>query len=346
MRIAASNVQLSGSHKREWSASVTETVNTWGIAGRMEAARMPELDTVRISAANALQAGSLKSIDKTEETPFEISDEDKLKIKLIEQFLRQLTGKDIKIRIPDKLAREDSGDVSTLGTTTPQSSESLGLSIVYNKTITATQSESSSFAANAFLTTEDGRQMSIQIMLALKRSTSVAESTTIRLGEAKAVDPLVLNFTAASASATANKFTFDLNADGAAEQVSFVGPGSGLLALDLNRDGTINSGGELFGPISGNGFSDLAAYDADNNQWIDENDSIFDRLQIWVKDENGADRLFALAGKGIGAIYLGNVEAPFTLQNAGSIDATIRHTGIFVREDGTAGTIQHVDMEA
>ena len=41
-------------------------------------------------------------------------------------------------------------------------------------------------------------------------------------------------------------------------------------ALDINEDGKINDGKELFGTASGNGFGDLAAYDQDNNGWIDE----------------------------------------------------------------------------
>jgi hypothetical protein len=31
----------------------------------------------------------------------------------------------------------------------------------------------------------------------------------------------------------------------------------------------------LFGPQTGNGFAELAEYDEDKNNWIDENDSIY-----------------------------------------------------------------------
>jgi hypothetical protein len=344
MKIAAANVQLASRYKRETSAAVSESLTITGSSGRAEAARDTVMDAVRISAARALDAGRIKNVEKPSDTPFEISDEDQLKITLIEEFIRLLTGKDFKIRIPDRLLRDGGASVQTQAVPAAQGSGSLGWGLIYQKTAAVTQSEAASFQAAALLTTGDGRQISVQISLALKKSITAAESTTIRLGDAKTVDPLVLNFAAASASASKTKFAFDLNVDGKTEQISFVGPGSGLLALDRNGDGFINNGDELFGPLSGNGFNDLSKLDEDSNQWIDENDGIFDRLQIWVKDENGADRLFALADKGIGAIYLGNVETPFTLGDAGSIDASIRRTGIFVREDGTAGTIQHVDM--
>jgi hypothetical protein len=343
MKIAAANVQLASRHKSEMSASVSESLTVTGRLGSAQATRQTALDAVHISAARMLSASSLKSAEKPEESSLEISDEDKLKIKLIEEFLRQLTGKDIKIRIPDKLVKEDDAAAQPQSAAAQQGSGSLGFGIVYNKTVALTQSESTAFRATALITTEDGRQINAHSSLALKKSITAAESTTIRFGNAT-VDPLVLNFAAASASASNTKFAFDLNVDGKTEQISFVGPGSGILALDRNGDGFINNGDELFGPQSGNGFVDLSKLDIDRNDWIDENDDIYDRLQIWVKDESGSDRLFALADKGIGAIYLGNVETPFTLGSAGSIDASIRRTGIFVREDGTAGTIQHVDM--
>ena len=159
------------------------------------------------------------------------------------------------------------------------------------------------------------------------------------------VDPLVINFGAAGASLTQNKFDFDLNFDGTTDRISFAGPGSGFLVYDANGDGVINDGRELFGPSSGNGFAELAAYDCDGNGWIDENDSIYEHLQIWVRDPDGTDRLFALGEKGIGAIYLGNVSADYLLGSPGaSPDGQIRRTGFFLRENGSAGTMQHVDI--
>ena len=60
-----------------------------------------------------------------------------------------------------------------------------------------------------------------------------------------------------------------------------------FLALDLNGDGRINNGSELFGALSGNGFADLAQYDSDANGWIDENDEIFQRLKVWSGADDG-----------------------------------------------------------
>ena len=113
----------------------------------------------------------------------------------------------------------------------------------------------------------------------------------------------------------------------------------------MNNDGVVNNGSELFGPQSGNGFSELAEYDGDGNGWIDENDDVYDKLRIWTKDENGNDKLLALGQKGIGAIYLGNVNTDFALKNSqNQLQGEISRTGIFLNENGSAGTIQHIDL--
>ncbi len=62
------------------------------------------------------------------------------------------------------------------------------------------------------------------------------------------------------------KFEFDLDFDGDPEQISYVGSGSGFLALDLNDNNQIDAGNELFGPETGHGFSELAQYDVDQKR--------------------------------------------------------------------------------
>ena len=158
-------------------------------------------------------------------------------------------------------------------------------------------------------------------------------------------DPLVINFDKFSAELTDNKIAFDITSTGNLSQISFVKSGSGFLAIDKNHDGVINNGSELFGPKTGSGFLELSAYDSDQNGWIDENDDAFDNLLIWTKDKNGEDHLFGLLDKNVGAIYLGNVVSEFGLKTTGNeLLGQIQSTGIFLKEDGQAGTIQHVDL--
>ena len=142
------------------------------------------------------------------------------------------------------------------------------------------------------------------------------------------------------------KFLFDLDADGKEEEVSFAGRGSGFLALDKNGDGKINDGSELFGTKSGDGFGDLAAYDEDGNGWIDEADSVFKDLKVWTKDENGKDVLMNLKDADVGAIYLGSAQTEFSLNNQATqqTNGIIRKTGVYLKESGGVGTVQHVDL--
>ena len=144
---------------------------------------------------------------------------------------------------------------------------------------------------------------------------------------------------------TQRDFHFDIDADGRLDQIAFVGEGSGLLALDRNRDGRINDGSELFGAISGDGFGELAGYDQDRNGWIDEADSIYDRLRVWTRDGAGEERLMALGKAGVGAIYLGNLSTPFQLKDEeNELLGQVRSSGLYLEESGAAGTIQQIDL--
>ena len=138
---------------------------------------------------------------------------------------------------------------------------------------------------------------------------------------------------------------FDINGDGKEEEISKLGAGSGFLALDKNGDGKINNGNELFGTKSGDGFKDLSAYDKDGNGWIDEADDIFDDLKVWTKDEQGNDKLIALSKSGVGAIFLGNADTKFSLNDTeNNTNAVIQRTGVYLKESGEVGTMMHVDM--
>ena len=161
------------------------------------------------------------------------------------------------------------------------------------------------------------------------------------------IDPLVVNFNAPAASLTDEKFEFDIDADGRLDQVAMLGEGSGYLALDKNGDGQINDGSELFGPSTNNGFQELAQFDQDGSGWIDEGDDIFAGLRLWASNGRGEMTLVGLGVAGVGAIYLGHLETPFALKDENNEElGQVKRTGVFLREDGVAGTVQEVDLVA
>lgn len=208
------------------------------------------------------------------------------------------------------------------------------------------EEEAVTFSSQGKVTTVDGREITFSLEVGMSRTFEQYYREEYEMTEFQRLyDPLVINFDTDIAQLSDQKFFFDLDSDGAAEEISELGAGSGYLALDKNEDGRINDGSELFGPASGNGFADLAVYDEDGNGWIDEGDSIWNKLKIWCRDENGQDNLFTLAQKGIGAICLQNVGTDFALKDAENVaNGFIRSTGIFLYENGNAGTLQHLDL--
>lgn len=208
-----------------------------------------------------------------------------------------------------------------------------------------TETESTSFASTGVVQTADGRTINFNVEINMSRA-FMQKFDVLETQEYIKTDPLMINLDTDIGSVSDQKFYFDLNADGKEEEISFAGKGSGFLALDRNGDGKINDGSELFGTASGDGFRDLAAYDEDGNGWIDENDSIFSKLKVWIKDENGDDHLIDLKKADVGAIYLGNADTQFSLKDDDNkLNGEIKKTGVYLKESsGEAGTLNHVDL--
>ena len=207
------------------------------------------------------------------------------------------------------------------------------------------ETEETSFHADGKACTEDGRTIDFNVNILMSRSYMEYMNVNIPTLADALCDPLVVNIGLDTVDVSDQTFKFDIDADGNDDEISMLGNGSGFLALDKDGNGKINDGSELFGAKSGDGFQDLREYDSDGNGWIDENDEIFSKLKVWCKDKNGKDILMDLKAADIGAIYLGEQKTEFSLGGLdGFRDGVIRSTGVFLRESGIAGTIQHVDL--
>lgn len=141
------------------------------------------------------------------------------------------------------------------------------------------------------------------------------------------------------------KIAFDLDMDGRLDSISLLKPGHGFLAVDWNEDGIINDGSELFGPESGNGFSELAQYDADGNGWLDENDPLYEKLVVWSLDQGGHHELISLREAHVGALFLDGQDGLFSLNDTQNEQhGLVRQTSFFLKEHGGMGTVQEVDF--
>lgn len=208
------------------------------------------------------------------------------------------------------------------------------------------ESEEVSYQTTGKAVTADGREIDFNLSFQMSRSFEQYYEKEHKLNISKLCDPLVINLDTDIASVSDQKFMFDIDSDGVKDSISILNKSSGFLALDKNGDGTINNGSELFGSASGDGFKDLSAYDSDGNGWIDEADEIWDKLLIYSLNEDGSSSLYGLSEKGVGAIFLGNVNTNFSLNSIAdnSVNAVIRKTGMFLFENGRAGTVQHLDV--
>ncbi len=208
------------------------------------------------------------------------------------------------------------------------------------------QNETTVFSTTGKVVTEDGRSIDFNLDVSMSREFIEESNLEINYGEPMYCDPLVVYTKALPASVSDQTFSFDIDSDGIEDKINKLVNGAGFLALDANDDGIINDGSELFGTKSGNGFKDLAAFDDDNNGWIDENDEIFDRLVIWTKDENGKDALVKLKDGDIGAISLQSARTDFSVNDmTNAALSQVRRTGFFLHEStGEPGVIQQMDM--
>ena len=257
-----------------------------------------------------------------------------------------LSGRKIKILAPEDLGR-DQVPPDIAQTSSPQSQEGAdraGWGVQYDYEETHQEQETVSFNAAGVVRTQDGREIGFTLSLTMSREFMTQNKITIRAGDAALTDPLVINYGGGAAELSDGTFTFDIDSDGIQDSLSPLSAGHGFLAFDKNGDGIINDGRELFGPQTGNGFEELAQYDSDGNQWIDENDAVFEKLQVMTVTD-GQAVLQKLAALDIGAIYLGNLSTTFDLRDGDNeLMGRVNKTGVFLHEDGTPGTVQHLDI--
>jgi hypothetical protein len=269
------------------------------------------------------------------------------RLQLLKAIIEKITGSKIRVMDggPTALSEECAQTEQAPPAKEPGVDKSAGFALSYSYHESYRERERMTFSAEGVINTSDGRQISFSLDLAMQRSFSSELSIDIQAGDAVKKDPLVINFEGTAAQLSDTPFTFDIDGDGNADQLASIGANSGFLALDKNGDGEINDGSELFGPKTGSGFSELAQYDLNKNNWIDENDAVFNDLAVWRNPGEEGASLLSLKESGVGAIYLGNLSTPFTIKDTSNTElAQVRSSGIYLMEEGGVGSIQQLDL--
>lgn len=143
---------------------------------------------------------------------------------------------------------------------------------------------------------------------------------------------------------------FDHDANGFAEKTGWINAEDGFLARDLNKNGVIDNGSELFGnytvlkngTLAANGFEALKDLDSNNDGVFDANDEAFHDVVVW-RDANGngmtdEGELIGLLQAGVSSVALGYNKAEETDENGNKFN----QTGAFSDLNGTHKSIADI----
>lgn len=143
---------------------------------------------------------------------------------------------------------------------------------------------------------------------------------------------------------------FDHNGDGSKTATGWLKGDDAWLVRDINRNGTIDSGLELFGvdtdiTVNGttrkatNGFEALAALDSNGDKVFNASDAAFGDLQVWQDlNQNGiseANELTTLSQQGITSISLQYTNTNTNLGNGNTVTGTavVTRNGVSTEAD-------------
>ncbi len=258
---------------------------------------------------------------------------------LISKMVSHVSG--LELAITDEISLSKSDSAGKLSSSPGRIRGNMPFEFTFEEVHFTEIEEKTIVNTSGMVTTEDGREIKFGMHLGMERDFYMEEARPVKL-----IDPLVIQFEDGPPEFSDNIFSFDLNGDGEKETLQTPGKGSGFLAFDINKDGKINDGSELFGGVTGNGFAELSAFDDDGNGWIDENDEVYSRLSIWAPasgDKNS--EIKDLASLDIGAIYLGSAESSHTITDEkGNTKAQLKSTGMYLKESGEAGHVYQLDL--
>jgi Ca2+-binding RTX toxin-like protein len=165
------------------------------------------------------------------------------------------------------------------------------------------------------------------------------------------VDPIVLDLghDGIAFSSLSDGVQFDINADGADDQIAWTAGNDGILAFDVDGSGQIENGAEIFSPYfaGGNhasGLAALATLDSNADGKIDSSDVDFDKLLVWQDaNHNGTSNqgeLTHLADNGITSISLTGTPTDGMLDGQQLVAE-----GTYQTSDGTTGSFVEVAFD-
>lgn len=356
MKITGSSLSMTSTHAATVRREHKETLRAWvgarpdfeGREARARAATTPGSRAAASGATSELVQTArdtrARRTDDARDAALEgATDEERLRIALIEALLSRALGRPVKLRIAR--VELDQPEAPELPVPASAPATPAGWGLEYDAHTSIDDAERTTVSIGGEIVTADGARIRVSLDAEMTRQFHSEENVSVRAGDGVRKDPLVLHFDGPASQLGTGRFAFDLDADAADDLVPTLGSGSGILVLDADGNGRATNGRELFGPTTGDGFAELARHDQDGNGWIDAGDTVFERLRIWRPDESGGGRFESLAELGVGAIGLGRVASPFDFRDDDNrTTGAITNTGMFLQTDGAAGLVQQIDF--
>jgi hypothetical protein len=378
MRIGQSTVALASARQASTSDSTRATLQAWvgnrpssGLAatlaasGRNDLAAITRISSQAFASARASAEASARQLlasanaDRSTATTAVADPSDPAvsdpNLSVLILLIERLTGRKVRLIHPgdvptDADARAAAGRPAAATVAAGQASQptnqAAGWGVAVHVEQVHQETETTAYSASGSVQTADGRTMAFDFQVSMHREETRTATLDMLAGDAaRKVDPIALSLNGGPVSLSSTRAAFDIDANGTTEQIALPAAGTYFLALDCNGNGTIDGGGELFGPLSGNGFAELRALDGDGNGWIDEADASFATLRLW----SGPDaETTSLSAAGVGALYVGaSVATQFEVKApSGESLGQVVSSGVYLAEDGTPGAMQQVDLTA
>ena len=251
----------------------------------------------------------------------------------IKRLLEQLTGEELQGWVdPAELNSALNGANNNAAPEQPQNQNATGVTI--REWSYRYEAISADFSGSVAL--DDGSSFSWSMQFEM----SYEEFSYSERTEQQMKDPLVMSFNGRPAELTGKSTAFNLTDN--AKQIQQLAQGQYYLAKDSNKNGTVDSGNELFGPTTGQGFAELATFDEDKNGLIDQQDSIWENLWLWRPEDKG---LYSLKEMGVAALSVDSIATPFNLRHKGEVQGRLERSSIFITEDKDVGLLQQIDLK-
>jgi len=224
--------------------------------------------------------------------------------------IQALTTAHIATLSTDQLGAFSTGDIAALTTAQAASFSSTQIAALTTDQIThlttadiaaftTTEAHALTTAQIVSFTTDQIAGLTLHDIAALSTtqaqaftSSQIGAMSNAQVDALVTASPIVLDLsgTGIHTTAAAQGVSFDLLGDGNSQKMGWTGDGSGLLAIDLNHDGQINNGTELFGvgtmladgTRAGNGYAAMAQYDSNGDGKLTSADAHFKDLAVWV----------------------------------------------------------------